>query len=178
MVDDHWRELPTGPDAPETIYAVVEIPQGSRNKYEYDRDLGAHMLDRVLPSPQHYPQEYGYLPQALAEDGDPMDVIVLMKNPTFTGCIIEARPVGLMKMTDTGEKDDKILAVPLESPHYDDVEDIDDVPPHTKEELAEFFRTYKRLNENKEVEVHGWEDRDAALEAVEHSAELYERRDP
>lgn len=178
MGDDHWRELPPGPDVPEEMYAVVEIPQGSRNKYEYAKELGTYMLDRVLPSPQHYPAEYGFIPQTLYDDGDPMDVIVLMKHATFTGCVIAARPVGLMKMTDTGEKDDKVLAVPLESPHHEEIADIDDVPPHTKTELAEFFRTYKRLNEEKEVDVHGWEGRDAALEAVEHSIKLFDERDP
>ncbi len=177
MGDDHWRDLPTGPDAPDEIYAVVEIPQGSRNKYEYEKDIGTYMLDRVLPGPQHYPAEYGFIPQALYDDGDPLDAIVLMNDATFVGCIIEARPVGLMKMTDTGEKDDKVLAVPVESPHHDHIEDIDDVPPHTKKELVEFFETYKRMNEKKHVEVHGWEDSEAAKEAITHSMELYEERE-
>jgi len=176
MPKDHWNDLPTGPDVPEELYAVIEIPKGSRNKYEYSKDLGTYMLDRVLPSPQHYPGEYGFIPQTLYDDGDPMDIIVLMDDQTFPGCIIEARPVGLMRMVDGGEKDDKILAVPREDRRYDDIQDIEDVPTHTKKEIAEFFRTYKNLQEGKNVQVNGWDGKQAAIKATKHSVKLYKRK--
>ena len=176
MVDDHWKDLPSGKNIPEEVYAIVEIPKGSRNKFEYSKDLGTYKLDRVLHSPQHYPGEYGFIPRTLYDDGDPMDIIVLMEERTFPGCIIEARPVGLMRMIDGGEKDDKILAVPKEDPRYSDVQDIDDVASHTKKEIAEFFRTYKNLEKGKTVEVNGWDDKESALKAVKHSIKLYKRK--
>lgn len=176
MTKDHWRDLPTGPDVPEVVYAIVEIPKGSRNKYEYSKELGTYMLDRVLYSPQHYPGEYGFVPQTVYDDGDPMDIIVLMDEKTFPGCIIEAEPIGLMRMTDSGEKDDKILAVPAEDPRYEEMSGISDVPQHTLQEIAQFFRTYKDLEEDKEVSVTGWDGRERAIKAVNHSVELYKRK--
>ncbi len=176
MTDDHWKDLPTGPDVPEVVYAVIEIPKGSRNKYEYSKDLGTYVLDRVLYSPQHYPGEYGFIPQTIYDDGDPMDIIVLMDEQTFPGCIIEARPIGLMRMNDSGEKDDKVLAVPAEDPRYDDYTGIEDVPTHVKKEIAQFFRTYKDLEEGKQVAVNGWDGRDDAVKAVNHSVDLYKRK--
>ncbi|MFB6294724.1 MAG: inorganic diphosphatase, partial [Candidatus Nanohaloarchaea archaeon] len=113
-MNDDWHDLPTGPDVPEVVWALIEIPKGSRNKYEYSKELSRYVLDRVLHSPMHYPGEYGFIPQTLYDDGDPMDIIVLMNEETFPGCAIEARPVALMRMMDDGEKDDKILAVPAE----------------------------------------------------------------
>ncbi|MDY6771215.1 MAG: inorganic diphosphatase [Candidatus Nanohaloarchaea archaeon] len=176
MTDDHWKDLPTGPDVPDVVYAVIEIPKGSRNKYEYSKDLSTYVLDRVLYSPQHYPGEYGFIPQTIYDDGDPMDIIVLMDKQTFPGCIIEARPIGLMRMVDSGEKDDKILAVPEEDPRYSDYQGIDDVPEHVKKEIAQFFRTYKDLEEGKEVSVNGWDDHEDAIKAVNHSVDLYKRK--
>ncbi|MCJ7428810.1 MAG: inorganic diphosphatase [Candidatus Nanohaloarchaeota archaeon QJJ-5] len=176
MVDDHWRDLPTGPEVPNIVNAVIEIPKGSRNKFEYSKDFGTYVLDRVLYSPQHYPGEYGFIPKTTYDDGDPMDIIVLMDEQTFPGCIIEARPVGLMRMVDSGEKDDKILAVPTEDPRYDHMTDIDDVPEHIKKEVAQFFKTYKDLEEGKEVAVNGWDDKEDAKKAVNHSVELYKRK--
>lgn len=176
MVKDHWRDLPSGPNIPEEVYAIVEIPKGSRNKFEYNKDFGTYMLDRVLHGPQQYPGEYGFIPRTIYDDGDPMDIIVLMDEKTFPGCIIEARPIGLMRMVDGGEKDDKILAVPREDPRYDDIEDIEDVSSHIKKEILEFFRTYKNLEEGKTVEVNGWDGKESALKAVKHSIKLYKRK--
>lgn len=173
---DHWKDLPTGPDVPEVVWAIIEIPKGSRNKYEYSKELGLYQLDRVLHSPMQYPGEYGFIPRTLYDDNDPMDIMVLMGERTFPGCAIEARPVGLMRMIDDSEKDDKILAVPAEDPTFDDIQDVDDVPSHTLKEIAHFFATYKDLEEGKEVEVKGWDGKQKALDAVEHSVELYERR--
>jgi inorganic pyrophosphatase len=175
-MDDHWRDLPTGPDVPDVVWALVEIPKGSRNKYEYSKDLGTYQLDRVLHSPMQYPGEYGFIPQTMYDDGDPMDIIVLMNESTFAGCAIAARPVALMRMMDDGEKDDKILAVPAEDPAFDHIQEKDDVPPHTLKEIAHFFETYKDLEEGKDVDVNGWEGREKALQAVEHSVDLYKRK--
>ncbi len=176
MPKDDWKDLPTGPDVPEVVYAVIEIPKGSRNKYEYSKELGSYMLDRVLYSPMHYPGEYGFVPQTIYDDGDPMDIIVLMEDQTFPGCIIEARPVGLMRMVDSGEKDDKILAVPAEDPRYHDIEGVDDVQDHIKKEIAQFFKTYKNLEKGKEVSVNGWDGKEDAIKAVKHSVDIYKRR--
>ncbi|NPB02708.1 MAG: inorganic diphosphatase [Methanopyri archaeon] len=174
MVENLWKDLEPGPNPPDVVYAVIEIPAGCRNKYEYDEEKGIFKLDRVLYSPFHYPYDYGFIPRTLYEDGDPLDIIVIMEEPTFPGCVIEARPIGLMRMTDQGDPDDKVLAVPVEDPRYEDVEDIDDVPKHRLDEIAHMFSEYKRL-EGKETEVHGWEGADAAKRAIEKSIEIYER---
>ncbi|QDX39801.1 inorganic diphosphatase [Salarchaeum sp. JOR-1] len=169
-----WEDLETGPDAPDVIYAVVECLKGERNKYEYDKNIPGVMLDRVLHSNVHYPSDYGFIPQSYYDDEDPFDVLVLVKDQTFPGCVIEARPVGLMEMDDDGEKDDKVIAVPVEDPRYDHIEDIEDVTDQKKEEIEEFFETYKNLEAGKEVEVLGWQDKQAAKDAIEHAQELYE----
>ena len=169
-----WKDLAPGPSVPEVIYAVIEIPKGSRNKYEYDKDMEAFALDRVLYSPFMYPAEYGIIPQTLYDDGDPMDIMVLMEQPTFPGCVIETRPIGIMRMIDGGDKDDKILGVPINDPRFKDVNDIDDVPEHLLKEIAHFFKEYKHL-EGKTTEVLGWENARKAFEAIKHSIELYRK---
>ena len=112
----NYLHLPVGANAPEEINVVVEIPQGSRNKYEYDKNLNIFRLDRALHSPVYYPGDYGFMPQTLAEDGDPLDVLILVEQPTFPGCLVVARPIGMLKMIDDGLPDDKILAVPVGEP--------------------------------------------------------------
>ncbi|MFC6615083.1 inorganic diphosphatase [Halopenitus salinus] len=169
-----WTELETGPNPPETIYAVVECLKGERNKYEYDKDVPGVVLDRVLHSNVHYPSDYGFIPRSYYDDEDPFDVLVLVEDATFPGCVIEARPIALMRMDDDGEQDDKVIAVPSEDPRYDHMEDIEDIPKQTRDEIDEFFATYKNLEEGKEVETLGWEDADAAKDAIEHAQELYE----
>ncbi len=169
-----WEELETGPNPPEEIYAVVECLKGERNKYEYDKDVPGVVLDRVLHSNVHYPSDYGFIPQSYYDDEDPFDVLVLVEDQTFPGCVIEARPVALMGMDDDGEQDDKVIAVPTEDPRYDHIEDLTDVPQQTLDEIEEFFATYKNLEEGKEVETLGWEDREAAYAAIEHAQDLYQ----
>ncbi|WP_456454081.1 inorganic diphosphatase [Methanopyrus sp.] len=168
-----WKDLEPGPNPPDVVYAVIEIPRGSRNKYEYDEERGYFKLDRVLYSPFHYPLDYGFIPRTLYDDGDPLDILVIMQDSTFPGCVIEARPIGLMKMLDDSDQDDKVLAVPTEDPRFKDVKDLDDVPKHLLDEIAHMFSEYKRL-EGKETEVLGWEGADAAKEAIVHAMELYE----
>ncbi|MFO7833112.1 MAG: inorganic diphosphatase [Halohasta sp.] len=169
-----WKDLDAGPDAPETIYAVVECLKGERNKYEYDKDIPAVVLDRVLHSNVHYPSDYGFIPQTWYDDDDPLDVLVLVEDATFPGCVIEARPVALMGMDDGGEQDDKVIAVPTEDPRYDHIEDLDDIPQQTQDEITEFFNSYKNLEAGKGAEVLDWEDKAAAVDAIEHSQELYD----
>ena len=170
-----WQDYETGPDgkAPDVIHAVVENPSGEQNKYEYDKEKESVVLDRVLYSSIQYPGDYGFIPQAYYEDGDPMDILVLTTHSTFPGCVIEVRPVGILYMDDDGEQDDNIIAVPVEDPRWHDVTDLNDVNDHKQKEIAEFFATYKNLEPKKEVEIEGWGDAEAAKEAIERSQELY-----
>jgi inorganic pyrophosphatase len=167
-----WHDLPPGPNAPEVIYIIVEIPKGSRNKYEYEKIGGFMKLDRVLYSSLHYPGDYGFIPRSHYDDGDPMDVLVMTNEPTFPGCVIEARPLGIFRMQDRGAPDDKILAVPATDPLFNEYRALDDVPPHFLNEVTHFFKVYKQLQEI-EVEVGGWEEQEVALDEIERSLNLY-----
>ncbi len=172
---DLWRDIEMGPAPPERIYAVVECLKGDRNKYEYDKDIPGVVLDRVLHSNVHYPGDYGFIPRSYYDDEDPFDVLVLVEAPTFPGCVIEARPVGLMRMDDDGEQDDKVIAVPEEDPRFDHIRDLEDIAEHQRAEIAEFFETYKNLEPDKEVATLGWDDRNAAFAAIEHASDLYQQ---
>lgn len=155
-------------EQPMIIQVVVEIPRGSRNKYEYDHETGRIRLDRVLFSPVHYPADYGFVPDTLAEDGDPLDALVLVSEPTFPGCLIETRVVGMLEMTDDKGHDQKLLTIPMGDPTWNHVDDLSGVPPHLLREIAHFFKVYKDL-EGKEVDVKEWVDVAAARSAVADS---------
>ncbi|MBU7586262.1 MAG: inorganic diphosphatase [Nostoc sp. TH1S01] len=142
---------------PGILNVLIEIPGGSKNKYEYDKELEAFALDRVLYSSVRYPYDYGFVPNTLADDGDPLDGMVIIDEPTFPGCIIAARPIGMLEMIDGGDRDEKILCVPDKDPRYTHVKSLNDVAPHRLDEIAEFFRTYKNL-EKKVTEILGWQD--------------------
>ncbi len=142
---------------PDIVEVIVEIPKGSRNKYEFDRESGRIKLNRVLSSSVHYPADYGYIQDTLAEDGDEMDVLVLIEEPTFPGCFIEAKPIGLLEMRDDKGGDSKVIAVPLEDPRWGQVGDIHEPPPPLLDEIENFFLTCKKL-EFKEVRSEGWLD--------------------
>lgn len=148
-------DLDPGPEAPETVRTIVEIPKGSVNKYEYDGTLGMFRLDRSLYSPVHYPGDYGFIPGTLAEDHDPLDVLVLVSEPSFTGCLIEVRPVGVLNMVDSEENDQKVIAVPTRDPRYDQVHTMDQVFAHVRRELEHFFSIYKEL-EGRVATTQGW----------------------
>ena len=139
------------------LHVVVEIPKGSRNKYELDHETGRIRLDRMLFSPVHYPTDYGFVPDTLAEDGDPLDAMVLLGEPTFPGCEIQARIVAMLDMADDKGPDQKLLVVPLTDPHWNHIHGIDQVPPHLLREIEHFFSVYKQL-EDKTVETFGWRD--------------------
>ena len=147
------------------VLAFVEIPRGSRNKYEYDEEHGTFRLDRVLYSSVHYPTEYGFIPDTLAEDDDPLDILVLVQEPTFPGCLIETRPLGGLDMADEKGMDFKVLAVPVSDPRYFHVETLEQLGQHWLDEIKTFFDTYKLL-EPKETEVRGWHGEDVARQQI------------
>lgn len=157
---------------PGLVNVLIEIPGGSKNKYEFDKDLNAFALDRVLFASVKYPYDYGFIPNTLADDGDPLDGMVIMDEPTFPGCIITARPLGMLEMIDGGDRDEKILCVPEEDPRYSHVKSLQDIAPHRLEEIAEFFRTYKNL-EKKVTEILGWQDVDAVKPLVEQCVKAF-----
>ena len=156
------------PAQPESglINVLIEIPAGSKNKYEFDKDMQAMILDRVLFASVQYPYDYGFVPNTLADDGDPLDGMVLMDQPTFPGCVIASRPIGMLEMVDGGDRDEKILCVPAEDPRYAQVKSLDDIASHRLDEIAEFFRTYKNL-EKKVTEILGWQNVDKVMPLVE-----------
>lgn len=170
-----WHDLDPGADAPEKINVVVEIPKGSRNKYELDKESGLYHLSRVLYSPMIYPGDYGFIPQSFYEDGDPLDILILINEPTFVGCIVEVRPVGIFKMLDKGLPDDKILCVPCHNPFFGNIYDLNDVPPHFLMEVAHFFAVYKDLEGSRIVSL-GWDSAEVAHRQIAHSLELYREK--
>ncbi len=156
-----WHDIEPGEYAPAIINVIVEIPKGSQNKYEYDKERNIIKLDRVLFSPLHYPGDYGIVPRTLADDGDPLDALVLLSNPTYPGVLVESIPIGLLRMIDSGTNDDKLLCVARYDPRYSNYKDISDVEEHILKEIAHFFQVYKDL-EGKKVQVIGWKGADEA----------------
>lgn len=172
MSKNFWHDIESGADIPEIINAVIEIPKGSMNKYEYDKKHNMVKLDRVLFSPFHYPGDYGFVPQTLSEDGDPLDILVLVTNPTYPGILIEARPIGLLQMKDDGKPDDKIICVSINDPRYLHTVDIADIEDHYRSEIGHFFQVYKDL-EGKKVEILGWKSSKEAKTVVLESVKRY-----
>ncbi|HXE58207.1 MAG TPA: inorganic diphosphatase [Gemmatimonadales bacterium] len=169
-----WHDIPTGPTPPEVVTAVIEIPANERNKYELDKQLGIFRLDRVLHSAVHYPGDYGFLPRTLGDDGDPLDVLVLMTIPVFTGCLVDARPIGLFHLVDRGVADEKVLAVPVGDPYSDGIHELRDLPGHALKEIEHFFQVYKDL-EGTRTETRGFEGAEAARRAILAAMGSYEK---
>lgn len=161
-------------EALSTVLAFIEIPRGSRNKYEYDERSHTFRLDRVLYSSVHYPADYGFIPDTLAEDGDHLDILVLVQEPTFPGCVIEARPLGGLEMHDEKGSDFKVLAVPVGDPRYAHVATLADLGEHWLREIETFFATYKLL-EPKQTEVLGWHDARTAVRVIAECRERYQQ---
>ena len=157
---------------PRVIRVVVEIPRGKRTKFEVDKTTGLIKMDRYLYSSSHYPGDYGFVPQTLAEDGDPLDALIKVSEPTFSGCLIEARIIGIFRMIDRGAADKKILAVPYSDPLFDEYQSLTDVPHSFLREVSHFFETYKQL-EGVTVETQGWGDAEEAVNEVQASIERY-----
>jgi len=174
-----WHGVSLGDSAPEELNVIIEIPKGSNNKYEIDKETGLIALDRANYSSAPFPFDYGFTPQTLWEDGDPLDVIVLTTYPLFPGILVRVRPVAVIEMIDSGESDYKVIAVPTEDRRFEHVEDIDDLNPHTLREFKHFFETYKVLKNDEAkavpVEIRGIKGKKEAQEAVLKSIELYKK---
>jgi inorganic pyrophosphatase len=160
------------------VVAIVEIPRGSRNKYEADHDTGEIWLDRMLFTATQYPADYGYIPETLADDGDPLDILILLDEPTFPGCHIRARVIGVFRMRDEMGGDDKVLCVPATDPRWSHLSDLNDVGPFLLEEIAHFFAVYKQTEPGKDTEPGRWEGRDSAVRIVEQSFDAFRAPDP
>jgi len=162
-----------GEKSPKVVNAIVEIVKQTSNKYEYDEKLDIIKLDRVLHSPMYYPVDYGFIPETRSKDGDHLDVMIMTDSPVFTGCLLEVRPVGVLIMSDEHGVDEKILAVPLKNPNYNHIEKLLDVSDHFLKELVHFFTEYKRLENNKDVDVKGWLNRKEAYDIIRESNQVY-----
>lgn len=162
------------PGTPEKINVIVEINRGSKNKYEIDKETGIIALDRVAHTAQDFPYDYGFIPQTLWDDGDAVDVVLLTTHSLLPGILVRARPVALMHMTDDGDADDKIIAVPADDPRWEDVRDLKDLNKHTLREIEHFYSTYKKL-QNKEVVVNGFKGQKEAVAAFERGVENYKK---
>ena len=154
------------------VHCVVEIPKGSRNKYEWDPELRAIKLDRFLFSSVVYPADYGFIPQTKAEDGDPLDAMVCVSEPTFPGCVIPVKPVALFRMSDEKGPDDKVVCVPCYDPNWSHIDEIGDLPQQLRDEITHFFSIYKE-NEGKEVEVGGWHPREEGVRVLDAALEAF-----
>ena len=166
------HQIDPGPQCPEIVRMIVEIPKNSNNKYEYDAKLGVFRLDRTLYSPMHYPGDYGFIPGTIAHDGDPMDVLVLADEPTFTGCMMEVRPLGVLDMVDEKGRDEKIVAVPEGNPRYEQIHTVDQIFPHVRLEIEHFFDIYKEL-EGKETQIKGWRSPMKARQCIQEARQSY-----
>jgi inorganic pyrophosphatase len=168
----NYFHLPPGEGAPDIVNAVIEVPMGSSNKYEFDPEYGTFRLDRVLYSPMHYPGDYGFVPGTLADDGDPVDVLVLMGGATFPGCVLSVRPLGYLEMSDEKGGDQKLLAVPVHDPRFDGNRHLDTISRHRLREIEHFFNIYKEL-EGKQTTVDGWRGLDETHALIREAIEMF-----
>jgi inorganic pyrophosphatase len=164
------HDIPAG--TADEMNVIIEIPKFSKNKYEIDKDTGIIALDRVMHTAQDYPFDYGFVPQTLFDDGDALDVVLLTTYPLAPGILVKARPVAIMEMIDGGERDDKVVAVPVDDPRFDEVQDITDLNKHFVKEMTHFFETYKKV-QKKEVTIGAWSGADIAKEAFTKSCAAY-----
>lgn len=167
--------LPTGEKPPREVNCLVEIPKGATNKYEYDKEYGVFKLDRVLYEAVFYPAEYGVIPQTLEDDGDPLDAMVLSTFPTFPGCVISCRPIGALRLNDSGEVDNKIIAVPADDPRFEEINDLEDLRSHTKKEIKNFWGNYAELQPDKKIKIEGWNGKEKARELITAAIKAYQK---
>jgi inorganic pyrophosphatase len=170
-----WHDIPVGDKAPQLVTAIIEVPKGSKTKYELDKQSGLIKVDRVLFSSVHYPANYGLIPQTYCEDHDPLDILVLGQEPVVPLSILVAKPIGMMKMVDQGEADDKIIAVHAHDPEYAHYNSIYELPPHWMIEVKKFFEDYKSL-ENKTVVIEKFLDREEAWKIIDQAAAVYRKQ--
>lgn len=166
------HDINPGEKMPEEFITVVETTKGSRNKYEIDKETGLIALDRVLYSPFHYPFDYGFIPQTHWDDGDAVDVLLVVQDSTFPGCMVPSRPIGVMYMVDSGENDEKIVAVPVKDPRMAHIKSLDDLGEHFQKEVAHFFEHYKDL-QGKKVTVKGWGSKAEAVKVIKKGMQMY-----
>lgn len=164
------HDIPAG--SADEMNVIVEIPKFSKNKFEIDKETGIIALDRVMHTSQDYPFDYGFVPQTLFDDGDALDVVLITTYPLAPGILVKARPVAVMEMIDGGERDDKVVAVPVDDPRFENIKNLEDLNPHFVKEMTHFFETYKKV-QNKEVSVGEWHGKDEAKSAFEKSVEMY-----
>lgn len=172
-VETNLETLPIGEEAPRLVNAVIEVPVGSRNKYEYEPELGVIVRDRVLPGAVRYPTDYGFVPSTLTDRDDALDIVVAAYDPAFPGCVVRVRPVGALHITDSKGEEHNVLAVPDDDPRFADIEDLSDLPEQNLREIEEFFAVYKRLEGDEEVEIHGWLALDETREMIGECARAY-----
>lgn len=172
-----WHGASFGEEAPEIVNALIEIPQGSKSKYEIEKKTGLLKLDRIIYSSFHYPVNYGFIPQTLGKDGDPLDILVMCSEPIQPLCLVEAFVIGNMQMIDTGLIDDKIIAVALKDPGVNYIKSLDEVPAHSFKVLKNYFEQYKVL-ENKKVEINDFQDKEIAFDIIKESIEFYKQTFP
>src|SRR3712207_2510225 len=170
-----WHGASHGESIPEVVNALIEIPQGSRTKYEIDKATGLLKLDRVIYSSFHYPINYGFIPQTLGQDGDPLDILVLCSQTIQPLCLVEATVIGNMQMIDSGEEDDKIIAVATKDPSVNHISEIDEVPPHFILELRNYFEQYKVL-ENKQVQIEEFQSKEQAYGVINEAIAYYKQK--
>ncbi len=172
-----WNDIGIGESAPDEVNILIEIPKGSHNKYELDKETGLIKLDRANYNSAPYPCEYGFVPRTLGEDGDALDVLLLATYPIHPGVLVTMRPVALMEMTDDGEPDNKIIGVPVDDRRWDDVQDLKDLNQHTLREFQHFFETIKQLKKKPvAVTIHGFKGKDAAQEELKKGIDLYNQK--
>jgi len=164
------HDIPAG--SADEMNVIIEIPKFSKNKFEIDKETGIIALDRVMHTAQDYPFDYGFVPQTLFDDGDALDVVLITTYPLAPGILVKARPVAIMEMVDGGDRDDKVVAVPVDDPRFDNVQDFGDINPHFIKEMSHFFETYKKI-QSKEGSVGNWHGKAEAKEAFEKSVEMY-----
>lgn len=177
----HWKtimdlsKLSSGKDVPNDVNVIIEIPKGSKVKYEVDKESGAIFVDRVVFTPMAYPAAYGFVPNTLAEDGDPIDMLVLCPEPIIPGAVIRSRPIGVLKMEDESGMDEKIICVPHDKihPFYSKINEVEELPEIVKQEIEHFFTHYKDLEKGKWVKILGWDNRQAAHKLINNSVKKY-----
>jgi inorganic pyrophosphatase len=174
-LEHSWHTIPPGEGnkSPQLVHAIIEIPKGSKCKYEIDKEYGLLKLDRVLFSSVMYPANYGFIPQTYCDDNDPLDILVICSQEVVPMCLLEAKVIGVMHMVDKGERDDKIIAVAANDMSVNYINDITDLPPHTEAEITRFFEDYKKLEHSASVTVEQFKGKEEAYRIIEESIELY-----
>ena len=169
-----WHDISGDRIKPENFAVLIEIPKGSNCKYELDKETGLLKLDRILYTATHYPQNYGFIPHTYADDGDPLDVLLICSVPIQPMTLVQCYPIGNIRMIDGGKLDDKIIAIPFSEPNYNNIQNIDELPQHIFDEIMHFFTVYKQL-ENKQTDVQSLSDRENAVKIIQDAIDLYGR---